>query len=194
TEFVSGLVFDKIYYYSGYDGGAMRYNDFFYIDLKQSFSSSSPPYQFIKNSLELYDRIGAATVSHANKLYAFGGDTPLPRLCKIQSLSMNPEVVYIPNTFSTPSLRKWHTFVIDHMNEKIYVWGGVNETSMVMNFSFLSSTKNDGNMYIFDIVQSVWTSNLTPNQPNGRCLHTATFVPDGWIIMIGGATNPDVGN
>ncbi|CAG8781491.1 20913_t:CDS:2, partial [Cetraspora pellucida] len=205
TEFGSGLVSNKVYYYGGYDHGDKRYNDFFYIDLTKPFSSSSPQYQFMKN-FDNYYRNGAATISHSNQLFMFGGDfvigaemnTPLFRLCIIQSLSTNPEIVPVPDTPSTPSSRKWHTSVIDHMNKKIYVWGGITVTGLSMDYSFLNFTKNnetmyDRIMYIFDITQSVWTSNPTQNPPIGRCLHTATFVPDGRIIMIGGATNSDVG-
>ncbi|CAG8774192.1 27846_t:CDS:2, partial [Dentiscutata erythropus] len=48
-------------------------------------------------------------------------------------------------------------------------------------------------MYIYDIEQSIWTSNPTPNQPIGRQFHTATLLPDRRIIMIGGAFSSDVG-
>ncbi|CAG8763422.1 5315_t:CDS:1, partial [Racocetra fulgida] len=198
TEFMSALVSDKIYYYGGYDDGITRFNDFFYIDLTQPLSSFSPQFQFIKS---LDTRTSATAVSHANKIYVFGGDfiigadtkTPLVEFFQIQSLSTDPVISYIPDTPSTPPSRKWHTSVIDHINEKIYVWGGVKEIGLVMNYTSLNSTQNDGTMYIFDIALSIWTSNPSHQQPNGRCLHTATFVPDGRIIMIGGATSSDVG-
>ncbi|CAG8567008.1 5022_t:CDS:2 [Cetraspora pellucida] len=198
TEFMSELVSDKIYYYGGFDDVVTRFNDFFYIDLTQPFFGSSPPYHFIKS---LDTRTAASTVAHANKIYVFGGDyiigadskTPLVEFFQIQSLSTDPEISYTPDTFSTPSSRKWHASAIDHVNEKIYVWGGVKEIGTVMNFSSLSISQNDGTMYIYNIALSAWTSSPILTQPNGRCLHTATFVPDGRIIMIGGATSPDVG-
>ncbi|CAG8826333.1 4543_t:CDS:2, partial [Dentiscutata erythropus] len=54
-------------------------------------------------------------------------------------------------------------------------------------------TQGDGTMYIYDIKQSAWTSKPTPNQPTfGRQLHTATLLPDGWIIMIDGFFSSDI--
>ncbi|CAG8635028.1 11483_t:CDS:2, partial [Dentiscutata heterogama] len=191
-EFMSELVSDKIYYYGGHIIGANDLNDFFYIDLTQPFSGFSPPYQFIKN---LDIRGGAISVSHTNKIYVFGGfdnnGTPPIDLFINQSLTTDPVTIYIQDTISTPSSRKWHASVIDHTNEKIYVWGGIQNLSTVYtNYRFV---QDDRTMYIFDISQYVWTSNPMPNQPNGRQLHTATLMPDGWIIMISGAFSSDVG-
>ncbi|CAG8555498.1 13192_t:CDS:2 [Cetraspora pellucida] len=189
TEFMSELVSDKIYYYGGYKNESGRFNDFFYIDLTRQFSDSSPSYQFIKN---LDARCGASTVSYMNIIYVFGGgiDVPDTNLILIQPLSADPVITYVQDTISTPSSRKWHTSVIDNMNKKMYVWGGVGAGMSYKNRSFIQV---DGNMYIFDIAQSVWTSNPTSNKPNGRYLHTATLIPDGRIIMIGGALSSDVG-
>ncbi|CAG8496351.1 13966_t:CDS:2, partial [Dentiscutata heterogama] len=177
TEFMSDIISDKVYYYGGFGAnGAM--NDFFYIDLTQPFYSFSPPYQFIKY---LDYRGGASANSDANNIYLFGGygissDPPPGELYIIQSLSTDPVINYIQDTNSTPSSRKWHTSVVDHKNKKIPI-----------------ITQSDGAMYIYDIEQSVWTSNPTPNQPIGRQFHTATLLPDGRIIMIGGAFSSDVG-
>ncbi|CAG8595139.1 6686_t:CDS:2, partial [Cetraspora pellucida] len=167
---MSELLSDKIYYYGGFKNESGRFNDFFYIDLTQQFSGSSSSYQFIKN---------LDTRGHI--------DIPATNLILIQSLSADLVITYVQGTISTPSSRKWHTSVIDNMNKKIYVWGGVD---IDMNYKNRSFIQVDGNMYIFDIVQSVWISNPTSNKPNGCYLHTATLVPDGRIIMIGGA---DVG-
>ncbi|CAG8616604.1 6921_t:CDS:2, partial [Gigaspora rosea] len=102
------------------------------------------------------------------------------------SLPENPIPNYVQDTNSTPSPRKWHTSVI--YNKKLYVWGGLRSLSGIPNQSL-----GDGTMYIYDITQSVWTSNPTPDQPIGRQLHTATLLPDGRIIMIGGSFSSDVG-
>ncbi|CAG8834469.1 22798_t:CDS:2 [Gigaspora margarita] len=175
-EFISELLSDKIYYYGGHIIGAGNLDDFFYIDLTQPFSGSSPPYQLIKN---LDANGGASSVSYANKIYVFGGfningSAPPNELIIIQSITTDPVILYVKDTISAPSSRKWHVSVVDHINQKIYV-------------------QDDGTMYIFDISQYAWTSNPTPNQPNGRQLHTATLLPDGRIIMIGGAFSSDIG-
>ncbi|CAG8494530.1 32932_t:CDS:2, partial [Racocetra persica] len=189
TELMSELVSDKVYYFGGYGiNGAM--NEFFYIDLTQPFYSFSPTYQFIKY---LDFRGGASAISDANNIYVFGGygssGSPIRELYIIQQLfSADPVINYIQDTSSTPPMRKWHTSVIDHTNKKMYVWGGVKSLH-----SGPDITQGDGTMYIYDIEKSIWTSNPTPNQPIGRQLHTATFLPDGRIIMIGGAFSSDVG-
>ncbi|CAG8757512.1 3816_t:CDS:10, partial [Cetraspora pellucida] len=188
TEFMSELISDKVYYFGGYGvNGAM--NDFFYIDLTQPFYSFSPSYQFIKY---LDFRGGASASSDANNIYVFGGyssnGSPIYELYIIQSLSTDLVINYIQDTNSTPIMRKWHTSVIDHTNKKMYIWGGNEALNNIPDI-----TRSDGTMYIYDIKQSTWTSNPTPNQPIGRQLHTATLLPDGRIIMIGGVFSSDIG-
>ncbi|CAG8516759.1 387_t:CDS:2, partial [Dentiscutata erythropus] len=116
-------------------------------------------------------------------LLGFSAYTPARELYIIQSPSTDSvNANYIQDTNSTPYMRKWHTSVIDHTNKKMYIW------------DLTTPTQGDGTMHIYDIKQSAWTSNPTPNQPIfGRQLHTATLLPDGQIIMIGGAFSSDVG-
>ncbi|RIB02354.1 hypothetical protein C2G38_2255648 [Gigaspora rosea] len=186
TQLMSGLASDKIYYFGGYGNTESTLNDIFYIYLTQPFYNFYPKYQLVG----LLDfRGGASAASDANNIYVFGGfsDSGTPKdelyIIHTDSLQENPIPNYVQETNSTPFQRKWHTSVID--NKKLYVWGGVRLTG-------LTESLGDGIMYIYDITQSVWTSNPTPNQPIGRLLHTATLLPDGRIIMIGGLFSSDV--
>ncbi|CAG8542603.1 929_t:CDS:2 [Dentiscutata erythropus] len=131
-------------------------------------ASLFPKYQLIGY---LDSRDGASTASDANNIYVF------------DSLPEDPIPNYVQDTNSTPSPRKWHTSVID--NKKLYVLGGVRSMTGGTNLSL-----GDGTIYIYDITQSIWTSNPTLNQPIGRQQHTATLLHDGRIIMIGGAFVP----
>ncbi|CAG8725132.1 7579_t:CDS:2, partial [Gigaspora rosea] len=51
---------------------------------------------------------------------------------------------------------------------------------------------SDAALYNFDLLTYSWNVNTLPNQPVGRRQHTATLIPDGKIIFIGGMNTPDI--
>ncbi|CAG8809760.1 5662_t:CDS:2, partial [Gigaspora margarita] len=101
--------------------------------------------------------------------------------------SSNPYVrtILSSNSSSWPSPRKSMAAVIDFNKTRMYVWGGTQSIGP-------DNQKTDGTMYILEIKNYSWVANALPTQPIGRQYHTATLVPDGRIIMIGGIFNPNM--
>ncbi|CAG8742454.1 9005_t:CDS:2 [Cetraspora pellucida] len=189
TDMEALIISNKIYFYGGWNLSVL--NDIFYIDLSNSFQATNPPFTLQAN---LKQRGGYKAVVNGNMIIALGGYDQIGNtnnLLIIDETTSNPYVTILTNSSnvtnanSWPSPRKWMTAVIDSNKTKMYVWGGTSSAA-------LSYLNTDGTMYILDLKNYFWVANKSPTQPMGRQFHTATLVPDGRIIMIGGAFNPNM--
>ncbi|CAG8662406.1 15748_t:CDS:2, partial [Dentiscutata heterogama] len=187
TDFAAILLSNKIYFYGGWNSSVL--NDFFYIDLSQSFDASNPPFQF---NFTLTQKGGYSAITYEDEMIIFGGYDTVGNINDLVIIKEVPSnfIRTITSTSSSnpnswPSQRKWSTAVIDFTKAKMYVWGGsetVNPNNAI----------NDGAIYILDVLNYSWSINTVPTQPIGRQRNTATLIPDGNIIMIGGIFNPDI--
>ncbi|CAG8725739.1 13819_t:CDS:2, partial [Dentiscutata erythropus] len=187
TDFAAILLSNKIYFYGGWNSSIL--NDFFYIDLSQSFDASNPPFQF---NFTLTQKGGYSAITYEDEMIIFGGYNTVGNINDLVIIKEVPSnftrtitSTNSSNPNSWPSQRKWPTAVIDSTKAKMYVWGGsetVNPNNAI----------NDGAIYILDVLSYSWSINIVPTQPIGRQRNTATLIPDGNIIMIGGYFNPDI--
>ncbi|CAG8513282.1 10212_t:CDS:2 [Dentiscutata erythropus] len=190
TDTEALIILNRIYFYGGWNLSIL--DDIFYIDLSKQFQATNPPFTLQTN---LKQRGGYKAVIYENMIVAFGGYDQTGNtnnLLIIDEASSNPYVTIlnasgtnVTNANSWPSPRKWMTAVIDSNSTKMYVWGGT--SSVAPNY-----LNTDGTMYILDLKSYFWVVNNLPTQPMGRQLHTATMVPDGRIVMIGGIFNPNI--
>ncbi|CAG8532023.1 5440_t:CDS:2, partial [Cetraspora pellucida] len=187
TDFAAILLSNKIYFYGGWNLSVL--NDLFYIDLNQSFDSSNPSFQLNFTSMQ---KGGHSAVTYEDEIIIFGGYNTVGNINDLVIIKEVPSnyILTITSTNSSnlsswPSPRKWQTAVINSMKEKMYVWGGSSASGPNIDL-------NDGAMYIFDALSYSWNVNKVLTQPIGRQRNTATLIPDGNIIMIGGYFNLDI--
>ncbi|CAG8583673.1 4340_t:CDS:2, partial [Ambispora gerdemannii] len=79
------------------------------------------------------------------------------------------------NLAGNPSARTNTRTVIDGKG-KLYIWGGMVDLTGLY----------DKTMYIYDTTTSSWARVTPPNAPEPRFSYSATLLPDGRIIFIGG--------
>ncbi|CAG8496015.1 38178_t:CDS:2 [Gigaspora margarita] len=187
---VAALVSSKLYFYGGW-GNSSSLGDLFYIDLNQQFNASDPTFQLLAM---LEHKVVSSAVAYKEEIIIFGRDESPGRSSNsliIINETSNYSLNIVGNTENStwPSLRDYHTAVIDTIKAKMYIWGG---TKGISNGSASNSTLNDGAMYKFDILSYSWEVYNASSQPICRVQHTATMTPDGNIIMIGGLFNPDI--
>ncbi|CAG8840393.1 28834_t:CDS:2, partial [Gigaspora margarita] len=170
---IAALVSSKLYFYGGWNLSGL--GDLFYIDLNQQFNSSDLPFQL----LAMLEHKGVSSaVAYKDEIIIFGLDESQGGSSNdliIINVTSNYSLNIVENTDNSiwPSPRNYHTAVIDTINAKMYIWGGIV-------------------MYKFDILSYSWEVYNASTQPIGRVQHTATMTPDGNIIMIGGLFNPEI--
>ncbi|CAG8799724.1 20536_t:CDS:2, partial [Dentiscutata erythropus] len=192
-ELASALISNKLYFYGGWNkpnSSGFGLIDIFYIDLSQPFDTSNPTFQLQGN---LVPKAAYSAVVHENEIIIFGGGATVNFPGIINDLVIvnetNSFVSNITltstnnsNSNSWPSPRRWHTAVIDSIKANMYIWGGEDNNG---------NTLGDA-MYKLDVLTYSWEVSTLATQPNGRKQHTATLIPDGKIIFIGGINNPDI--
>jgi hypothetical protein len=116
-----------------------------------------------------------------NTIYLFGGDMVDVNtdadafLSVLYSYNLETNKWDIPKTSGTiPERRKEINGVIDEAG-KFYIFGGITNIGDFFN-----------DMIIFDTVSSTWSRGSTINAPLPRVDYTATLLPNGIIVFIGG--------
>ncbi|CAG8762846.1 46028_t:CDS:2, partial [Gigaspora margarita] len=174
-ELQSALISNKLYFYGGWDYSSGGLGDIFYIDLSQPFDSSNPTFQL--QSMQA-PKAAYSSVVYEDEIIIFAGSGD--KIGMVNDLVIINETDFFVNTTTTknssnsningwPAPRRWHPAVIDSIKAKI-----------------------DAAIYKFDLITYSWNVNTLPNQPVSRRQHTATLIPDGKIIFIGGMNTPDI--
>ncbi|RIB09155.1 hypothetical protein C2G38_291119 [Gigaspora rosea] len=187
-ELQSALISNKLYFYGGWDYSSGGLGDIFYIDLSQPFDSSNPTFQL--QSMQA-PKAAYSSVVYKDEIIIFAGSGD--KIGMVNDLVIINETNFFVNTTTTknssnsningwPAPRRWHPAVIDSIKAKMYIWGGEDS----------SGSLSDAALYNFDLLTYSWNVNTLPNQPVGRRQHTATLIPDGKIIFIGGMNTPDI--
>ncbi|KAF0549454.1 galactose oxidase [Gigaspora margarita] len=182
-EQTSTLVGTRLYFFGG--GSTSPTNEVWYLDLSNSFNISAPSwhsdvvmpveYNFGTSCLSPIDNstvflIGGRTWIANNYLYTSS-------VYKFNSKTSQWTTPTINNFNSSFTTRNEIQAIIDN-NGQIFVFGGINynsSTSLIYN-----------DMNILDITTMTW-STLTQSQSSlTHALYTATLLPNGLIVYIGG--------
>ncbi|KAF0433291.1 galactose oxidase [Gigaspora margarita] len=94
----------------------------------------------------------------------------------------------MPGTYGLPLPRRRSTATIIDKNEIIYIFGG---RVQIDTGSDVFTLFDD--FFTFDTLLLKWTNLSLPNHPSKRSHATATLMPDGKIIYIGGVTQSTPG-
>lgn len=119
---VAAFISSKLYFYGGWNLSSL--GDLFYIDLKQQFNASDPPFQLLAM---LEHKGDSSAVAYKDEIIIFGLDESQGGSSNdliIINVTSNYSLNIVENTDNSiwPSQRGFHTAVIDTINAKMYIW------------------------------------------------------------------------
>ncbi|KAF0538900.1 galactose oxidase [Gigaspora margarita] len=185
----STLVGTRLYFFGG-GTSISTSNEVWYLDLSSSFNISTPPWHS-DVAMPVGYTLGTSCLSHIDDstVFLIGGRTWISTsantdyylytssVYKFNSKTSQWTVPTINNFNSSFATRNEMQAVID-INGKIFIFGGANYNSST------SLYYNDIN--VLDITTMSW-STLTQSQSSlSRIVYTATLLPNGLIVYIGG--------
>ncbi|RIB13387.1 hypothetical protein C2G38_1737405 [Gigaspora rosea] len=195
----SSLIGNRLYFFGGNlsttdynsDSASNNTNEVWYLDLSSSFNITTPPWN--KDvGMPIGYILGASCVSPIdNSVFLVGGRMYIPNTATI-NLGSSPVYVFNSNIslWTTPNIIGFNSSfkmrnqiqpVIDNYGKKIYTFGGTNYTG----FNVSSVRYND--MSILDTNSMTWsTLAISANAPPPLLFYTATLLPTGIIVYIGG--------
>ncbi|RHZ88690.1 hypothetical protein Glove_21g313 [Diversispora epigaea] len=197
----TALIDKKLYFIGGFNSETDDRTPFFYLDLNQSFNISSPAYVYLEGPPVKIAWATACVGGENNAtIFVFGGLSWYDN-----STSYIKDKLI--NTFDTASL-EWSTpqiegeplrrrdlqAVIDTKGN-MYMFGGAysfyNNTESIRVFNITFNYPNYSfqtfkDMVIFNTITFKYSNGSTINGPLGMTGYTATLLPNGIIIYIGG--------
>ncbi|KAG9297067.1 hypothetical protein G9A89_004933 [Geosiphon pyriformis] len=180
---IASLIDKRIYFV----GGTINLIDYAidnaYLDLPQNFSTNSPAFyelETLPRSLNIsFTSAEVVKTKNITEVIVFDGYRLDPKEYYIYAYkTAQNKLTWFPNNDAqtgNPGAKSYINTVIDKKG-RIYFWGGTR------NFTHLE----DKAMYIYDTNSTSWTKIEPKNSPSPRHSYTATLLPDGRIIFIGG--------
>ncbi|KAI9284065.1 hypothetical protein BC943DRAFT_361412 [Umbelopsis sp. AD052] len=176
-----------IYCFGGLQPGPTISSKMYHLDISTSWDSTAPPWSDLSdsNSSTTVPGInsafaGAATLSDHSNILVNGGSTA-PDLSAVSSSTAQFDTR--TNTWSVPVIsdrslkqsRYYHSLLSDGQG-RIWIWGGRDTEQYYNTWAVMDTT--------------TWSISYPEiqNAPSPRIQHTATMVPDGKVIIIGGLT------
>ncbi|GBC05754.1 hypothetical protein RclHR1_06400004 [Rhizophagus clarus] len=189
------IVFDNnLYFFGGYvketDGKEINTNDFFYIDLSKSFDRLNPQYidlKTISNPPISFSQGSLTPNSQGTGFHVIGGVLNDIKDNKpfydnfIYEYDETTKSWSVPKISNSPKYSQLKEFDSVFDDGKSYIFGGINDDNPKMILE----------MQVFDSESLSWS--LASNKiPNLQALsdYTATLLPGGLIVYIGGTSNP----
>ncbi|CAG8444894.1 14315_t:CDS:2 [Dentiscutata heterogama] len=206
------LVKDKIYFMGGSrpipkDSPAWnlthQYNlsdEVFYLDLSKSFTVDLPPFTDLSaNSRMPFGSEKGTTVlgDNGQRIYLVGGEqqnmttfnyNASDSILWIYSINSQKWSTSGPGTQGTILPRRRSTATVIDSKNVIYIFGGRVELDMGSNVFTIFD-----DFFTFDTNTLLWTNLSYTNHPSKRSHCSATLMPDGTIIYIGGVTQTNPG-
>jgi hypothetical protein len=180
----SVLVGKKIYFFGGVLDDSFGSNEVFYLDVSQPFNIDIPPWNDLTPKAGIPFKSYWGTVSSINNetIYLFGGETDNIATNEnsfvsfVYSFNINSSTWNIPTvTGKSPERRREIQSVIDDTG-RIHIFSGASVDS--------SALQTFNEMVIFNTVESSLLINVSP--VIDRVSYTATLLPNGVIVYIGG--------
>ncbi|CAG8583478.1 4297_t:CDS:2 [Ambispora gerdemannii] len=173
------LLGEKIYFF----GGQVLNGSLFYLDLTVDWNNKDPAFAKADGLMDLSTLRNATTNLVVKDNKPFTTDTT----DTINSEMFQVDLSNTPYTYSKikphgqlpPVPRSYISSVVDSLG-KIYLWGGDSADT------YSNPSTHDNTMYIFDTNSSTWSYNKPSNAPDARDGYTATLLPNGKIVYIGG--------
>ncbi|CAI2173884.1 20146_t:CDS:2 [Funneliformis geosporum] len=188
----SVLVEDKLYFFGGAGSGtnielSQIAREIFYLDVSKPFDIKIPSWTELSNIPfgSIWATVVSNNINNDPNIYLFGGfmvDNDLVDSFSsiIHRFNVNSSTWNIPPVGGISPERRRETKAVNS-DGKLYIFGGSSE-------KYLGSPtiKFFNDMNIFDTVGLSWLIISQVDAPRKRASYTATLLPNGFIVYIGG--------
>ncbi len=185
----SALIGHRLYFFCGVTSKGTLIRDLFFLDLSSSFNIANPPYALAStyDSSEfpgcLYST-GVVGGSNNATIVVFGGEIGETRFNTLYTIdtTVNPPKLSGKNSNLFDGRPRTRSTIYSVVSNGIMYYFGDDESG------------NDTTTYTLDTRLWSWSSNIYPNAPASRREFTATILPDGRILYIGGTLLDSLAN
>ncbi|CAI2174747.1 4229_t:CDS:2 [Funneliformis geosporum] len=196
----SVLVVDKLYFFGGAGGDTdieliQIATEVFYLDVTKPFDIKIPPLTRLSNIPfgSVWATVEYNNINNDQNIYLFGGymlDNYLSDSFNsiIYRFNVNSSTWWIPPVGGTSPERRRDIKAVNS-DGKLYIFGGSTN-----NYLGSPTTKFFNDMIIFDTVGISWSIISSVDAPTQRALYTATLLPNGYIVYIGGYESKENGD
>ncbi|KAF0451182.1 galactose oxidase [Gigaspora margarita] len=188
-ELVSTLVGDKLYFFGGWVANNTASDEVWYIDLSIPFNTATPPWSKTTNMPVGYNFGSAIYDNDMSSVYLIGGNAFLPNTPNFTFGHILYAFDTVNSQWSTPDVKFDAPFYFPvempavYKSGKVYAAGG--KTALL---SDKNQTVINNLTLILDVASMTWSTSL--KIPFAPIDHTATLLPNGLIVHIGGYTFP----
>ncbi|RIB20771.1 hypothetical protein C2G38_1161456 [Gigaspora rosea] len=185
----STIIGTKLYFFGG-TTSLIKPNEVWYLDLSSSFNNATPPW-YSDAAMPIGYTLGTSCLSPIDNstVFLIGGRIWIANtntysyassVYKFDSKIQQWTTPTINNFNSSFEARNEMQAVIDN-NGKIFVFGGINHGN---DDNITTAGYND--MTILDITTMIWSTQTQPQSVLVNIDYTATLLPNGLIVYIGG--------
>ncbi|KAF0434568.1 galactose oxidase [Gigaspora margarita] len=185
-ELSSALINDKLYFFGGATNATNSSNEVFYLDLSSTFDIFTPPFKKVSVGMPVGDNLGTCVSSPDNStIFLIGGrmTSTSTAVYKFDPINLQSTIPII-NGFNDSFINRNEINAVIDSKGKRYIFSGTDYNSG--NFT------GGGNwfyeMSLFDTTSMTWSTLTLPTNVLPRLDYTATLLPTGLIIYIGGYT------
>ncbi|CAI2176086.1 2118_t:CDS:2 [Funneliformis geosporum] len=184
------LVEDKLYFFGGFDAEDFQVaKELFYLDVSRPFDKSNKPWVYLTSIPfgSLWATVAYNNINNDSNIYLFGGymidEFGDLFTSIIHRFNINSSTWSIPTVGGNSPERRRSMKAVSN-NGKLYIFGGkIDEQLGSQTTHFFNE------MIIFDTVRLSWSIISSVGAPIARALYTATLLPNGFIVYIGGQAN-----
>ncbi|KAF0531622.1 galactose oxidase [Gigaspora margarita] len=183
----SALINDKLYFFGGVTQITNSSNEVFYIDLSSTFDIFTSPFKKVLLGMPVGDNLGTCVSSPDNStIFLIGGRMTLTSTAVYKFDPINLQwTIPIINGFNDSFINRNEIKAVIDSKGKSYIFCGTDSKTGTNNVG-------GGNlayeMSLFDTASLAWSTLTLPTDVLPRTDYTATLLPTGFIIYLGGYT------
>ncbi|RIB23158.1 hypothetical protein C2G38_895673 [Gigaspora rosea] len=184
-ELSSALINDKLYFFGGATDATNTSNEVFYIDLSSTFDISTPPFKKASTEMPVGVNLGTCVSTPDNStIFLIGGrmTSTSTAVYKFDPISLQWTIPII-NGFNNSFINRNEINAVIDSKGKTYIFCG---TDTKTGGTSTSSGNWFYEMSIFDTTLMTWSTLPLPTDVLPRVDYTATLLPTGLIIYLGG--------
>ncbi|KAF0416738.1 galactose oxidase [Gigaspora margarita] len=185
-EHTSALINDKLYFFGGATQTTNTSNEVFYIDLSSTFDILTSPFKKVSVGMPVGVNLATCVSSPDNStIFLIGGrmTSTSTAVYKFDPISLQWTIPIIDGFNNSFINRNEFDTVIDSKG-KSYIFGGTDTKTGIT----IGNDQLFYEMNLFDTASMTWSTLTLPTDVLPRIDYTATLLPTGFIIYLGGET------